>query len=172
MHFNHDNMLGVHAAVDLVNLADAAWSHDALSATLTLHDFAHPDLDAPAVEELRNWARRLRTVFEAPDADARCSAVNALLAAGAGRAHLSTHDGLRPHLHFVPEGAGILERVRAVTAGGLALFTVEAAGARVGACARSGCRRVFVDVSRNGTRAYCSARCGNAAAVTRHRTRS
>jgi hypothetical protein len=107
---------------------------------------------------------------EAWDTDQRCDAVNDLLAAGAGRPYLTTHDGLRPHLHFAPDSDDVVGRVKAVTAGSLSFFTVEAEGARLGVCARTGCDTVFVDTSRNGRRAYCTARCGNYDAVTRHRT--
>jgi len=64
-----------------------------------------------------------------------------------------------------------VERVRALTAGGLAIFITEAAGGRLGTCARDGCPKVFADTSRGGRRAYCSARCGNAEAVMRYRER-
>lgn len=47
----------------------------------------------------------------------------------------------------------------------------EAAGGRLGACAKDGWSRVFADTSRGGRRAYCSARCGNADAVQRYRHR-
>jgi predicted RNA-binding Zn ribbon-like protein len=36
--------------------------------------------------------------------------------------------------------------------------------------ARSVCTPVIAAISRNGRRAYCTARCGNYDAVTRHRT--
>ena len=39
----------------------------------------------------------------------------------------------------------------------------------LGVYGRGGCETVFVDTSRNGLRAYCSARCGNTDAVRRHR---
>ncbi|MFD1717242.1 CGNR zinc finger domain-containing protein [Georgenia deserti] len=34
-----------------------------------------------------------------------------------------------------------------------------------------GCTAVVVDITRNGTRRYCSVRCANRAAVRRHRSR-
>lgn len=82
---------------------------------------------------------------------------------------LTTHDGMDPHLHFAETSDGLVERVRAVTAGGLAIFMTEAAGGRLGTCARSGCNKVFADTSRAGRRTYCSTRCGNADAVQRYR---
>ncbi|AXT86973.1 hypothetical protein C6I20_15860 [Aeromicrobium sp. A1-2] len=52
---------------------------------------------------------------------------------------------------------------------GLELFSVEAEGQRLGVCGAPGCTTAFIDTSRNGRRAYCTARCGNAVAVRRHR---
>lgn len=95
--------------------------------------------------------------------------INELLEAGTSRAYLTTHDKLKPHLHFASDDDDVLARVKAVTAGGLAIFTVEAGGGRLGACGRQGCPKVFIDTSRNGRRAYCSAKCGNYVAVRRHR---
>lgn len=171
MQFNHDNMTGTALSVALVNLDGVGdWSRDAALEVLLDHHVRRADLTDGAAHELRTWTRALRRVFEAGSPDQRCDAVNALLAAGAGRPYLTTHDGLRPHLHFAPDGDDVVGRVKAVTAGSLSFFTVEAEGARLGVCARTGCGTVFVDTSRNGRRAYCTARCGNYDAVTRHRT--
>ena len=79
------------------------------------------------------------------------------------------HDGLSPHLHFASDDDPLVSRVKAVTASGLAIFAVGASGQRLGVCARAGCSTVFYDTSRNGTRTYCTARCGNHEAVRRHR---
>ena len=171
MQFNHDNMTGTDLSVALVNLdGGGGWSRDAAQRVLLDHQVRRADLTGHAAGKLRTWTRALRRVFEAGTTDERCGAVNDLLAAGAGRPYLTTHDGLRPHLHFAPESDDVVGRVKAVTAGSLAFFTVEAEGTRLGVCARAGCGTVFVDTSRNGRRAYCTARCGNYDAVARHRT--
>jgi predicted RNA-binding Zn ribbon-like protein len=168
--FNHDNMIGAQLAADLVNLeAGGCWSREEAEAVLHAHGIRRHSLTGLDAEQLRDWSSRLRPVFEAPSVAQRCAAINALLTAGVANVYLTTHDSLRPHLHFTPDDEGITGRVRAVTAGGLAIFAVEAEGARLGQCAREGCRIVFVDTSRNGRRAYCSTRCGNADAVDRHR---
>jgi predicted RNA-binding Zn ribbon-like protein len=172
MQFNHDNMHGVRLAESLVNmLADATWDSAALQDLLTSHLFRAPRVTPANQDELREWAVRLQTVFAAGDQEVRCSAVNALLAGGVRRVFLTTHDGMLPHLHFADASETLVERVRAVTAGGLAIFMTEAAGERLGVCALPDCGRVFADTSRGGNRAYCSARCGNAGAVQRYRGR-
>ncbi|MDQ1023534.1 putative RNA-binding Zn ribbon-like protein [Streptomyces umbrinus] len=170
MQFEHDNMVGVHLAVALVNLESSGpWTPEALERALREHQIRRPRVTAAAGEEIRAWSRRLRPVFEASSQTGLCRTINALLADGAGSVYLTTHDELRPHLHFAPDGQDLQSRVKAVTAGGLAIFTMEAEGERLGACALDSCRTVFVDTSRNGRRAYCRARCANTDAVRRHR---
>ncbi|MCW3839010.1 CGNR zinc finger domain-containing protein [Micromonospora yasonensis] len=176
MQFNHDNMTGARLAADLANLVVegrpgmSGVGAGEIEAVLCRHEIRRPSLTTRQAEVLRVWGVRLRGVFEARGTDERCAAINALLGDGTAGVFLTTHDGLRPHLHFTPEDDDVVGRVRAVTAGGLAIFAVEAEGRRLGVCARSTCVTVFLDTSRNGRREYCSARCGNHDAVHRHRT--
>ncbi|MDQ0960426.1 putative RNA-binding Zn ribbon-like protein [Streptomyces sp. B4I13] len=165
-------MVGVHLAVALVNLESTdSWLPETLEEALQEHQIRRPHVTEPASEQIRAWTKRMRPVFEASSKADRCQSVNALLADGAGSVYLTTHDDLRPHLHFAPDGRDLQSRVKAVTAGGLAIFTMEAEGERLSVCALSSCRTAFVDTSRNGRRAYCSARCANTDAVRRHRRR-
>lgn len=173
MQFNHDNMTGAELSAELVNLdGSGAWSTTAVLDILLDHQIRRADLTDRAAQALRTWTVAMRRVFVAATTEQRCDAVNELLATGAGQAYLTTHDGLRPHLHFAPDDEDVVSRVKAVTAGGLAIFTVEADGARLGVCTRDHCGTVFVDTSRNGRRAYCTTRCGNADAVERYRAAS
>ncbi|GAA1094012.1 CGNR zinc finger domain-containing protein [Tsukamurella strandjordii] len=170
MQFDHDNMTGVRLTVDLVNLrADGAWSEAAVAAVLQDHEIRRIELDDDVVRDLGVWTDQLRAPFLTAAVEDRCAAVNRLLSTGTVGIYLTAHDGLRPHLHFTPETESLLGRVRAVTAGGLAIFTTEAEGARLGACAREGCAKVFADTSRGGRQSYCSSRCANTDAVRRHR---
>lgn len=172
MQFNHDNMSGVWLAEDLANrLEVGTWEIPALQDLLRAYRFRQAELDLAAARELRDWTIRLRPVFEAPDNEVRCAAVNELLSRGVRRVFLTTHDGMLPHMHFADTGDSVVERLRAMTAGGLAVFIAEAGGDRLGSCAGKECRLVFVDTSRGGRRAYCSARCGNRDAVQRYRDR-
>jgi predicted RNA-binding Zn ribbon-like protein len=172
MQFNHDNMSGVRLAEALVNmLIDDTWGIPSLQELLADHLFRSPEVKPESEKELREWTEKLRAVFEADGEEARCATINTLLAEGVRRVYLTTHDGMQPHLHFAEASDRLIERVRAVTAGGLAIFMTEAGGGRLGACARDGCSRVFADTSRGGRLAYCSARCGNADAVQRYRHR-
>jgi predicted RNA-binding Zn ribbon-like protein len=167
--FDHHNMTGVRLAAALVNLAEP-WDAVVLDGLLQEHWISRVDLSAPVCEGLRQLAGRLRLVFEESTPQTRCEAINALLA-GRASPFLTMHDGLPPHLHFASTEDELVHRVTAFTAGSLAMFTVEAAGRRLGTCARQGCRTVYVDTSLNGRRTYCSSRCANSDAVGRHRQR-
>ncbi|MGO4254176.1 CGNR zinc finger domain-containing protein [Paenarthrobacter sp. TAF1] len=163
-------MTGPLLAADLVNLASSGpWAAAEARAILDRHEIRRSALNRESSEQLRQWSSRLRSAFEPANVDARCAAINELLEAGTSRAYLTTHDQLRPHLHFASDDDDVVARVQAVTAGGLAIFAVESDGGRLGICARAGCGTAFVDTSRNGLRAFCSARCGNNDAVQRHR---
>ncbi|MEB8326667.1 CGNR zinc finger domain-containing protein [Dietzia kunjamensis] len=169
MQFNHDNMIGPLLAVELASLAGRGWDTQAAAAALHKFEVRDPALSRAQSHQLLEWSHRLREPFEAGDVESTCAAINCLLEAATSRAFLSTHDGMKPHLHFTADHDDAVARAKAITAGGLAIFAVESAGGRLGACTRHGCPEVFVDTSRNGRRAYCSARCGNYEAVRRHR---
>jgi predicted RNA-binding Zn ribbon-like protein len=163
-------MVGVHLAVALVNLeSSGTWAPESLEQALRDHEIRRPLVTGSTVAGIRGWTRRLRPAFEASSEAERCASINTLLADGARSVYLTTHDDLRPHLHFTPDGQDLQSRVKAVTAGGLAIFTMEADGERLGVCALDTCRTVFADTSRNGRRTYCSPRCANTDAVRRHR---
>ncbi|MGW5700657.1 CGNR zinc finger domain-containing protein [Amycolatopsis japonica] len=167
MHFNPYGGAAAQIAAELVNLGDAA---DPATLTAIFKDrmtvSAVKDHEAT---EIVAWTKRLRRVFEA-DPDTRVDLVNALLHDSASKPYISTHDGKAPHLHYVDAQAGTAPRVRAYTAGGLAHLVCDAPD-RFGVCSREGCDTVYVDVSRNGRRRFCSTRCATRVHVADHRTR-
>ena len=67
--------------------------------------------------------------------------------------------------------AGLVARVKALTAGGLAHMIDGGGGSRLRTCQRAGCGTAFVDTSRNGRRRFCSLTCANQVNVAKHRTR-
>lgn len=163
--YSHENQVGAQLAAALVN----ARAGDDLEAVLRDFSIREPRLGADADHGLRRWATELALAFAAETIDERCRSINALLERSAGRISLTTHDASRPHLHLFPEGDDIMSRVKAVTAGGLALFVAWSGGHRIGTCARPACVKAFIDNSKAGRQRYCSARCGNTDAVARHR---
>jgi predicted RNA-binding Zn ribbon-like protein len=168
MQFNHYGWDAALLAADLVNL-DAPAPPDALRDLLARHGITRPDLTGEQAALLWEWSRRLAPCFGARDLAARCAEINALLAEASGSPYIATHDGFTPHLHYSAPGADRVAHVRAVTAVSLAYVVCAGGADRLGRCARQGCRRAFVDTSRNGRRSYCSVRCANNDAVARHR---
>lgn len=166
---NHYGRLGAVLSADLINLSEMGAS--GIQNLLEAHEIRRPKIVDADVEDFRRWRDQLALVFCARDSAEQCSAVNDLLVEATIRPWVTTHDGLQPHFHFVPDSADVLSRVKAVTAGGLAFVLCWEGGARLGRCMRSECSRAYVDTSRNGRRRYCSARCGNTEAVMRHRSR-
>ncbi|MFJ8912590.1 CGNR zinc finger domain-containing protein [Amycolatopsis sp. NPDC102389] len=167
MHFNPYGGAAAQIAAELVNLGDAA---DPATLTAIFRDrmtvAAVQDHEAT---EIIAWTKRLRRVFEA-DPATRVDLVNALLHDSASKPYISTHDGKAPHLHYVDAQAGTAPRVKAYTAGGLAHLVCDAPD-RFGVCSREGCETVYVDISRNGRRRFCSTRCATRVHVADHRTR-
>lgn len=167
---NHYGRLGAVLSADLINLPEM--SAASVQGLLEAHEIRRPAVVDADVDGFRWWRDQLARVFRSADPAEQCSAVNDLLVAATIRPWVTTHDGLQPHLHFVPDEADVLSRVKAVTAGGLAFVLCWEGGARLGRCLRAECSRAYVDTSRNGRRRYCTARCGNTEAVMRHRSRS
>jgi predicted RNA-binding Zn ribbon-like protein len=167
--FNTYTSAGAHIAAALVN--DPLADEQALAGMLAGYEVHDPVPSRRQIPALRGWAARLREVFEAADEHDQAAAVDALLRASDCRPTLVSHDGQPYHLHYAPVATDLVARVKALTAAGLAHVIAEGGGARIRGCQRAGCGRVFVDVSRNGGRCFCSVRCANQVNVARHRAR-
>ncbi|MFI0738976.1 CGNR zinc finger domain-containing protein [Streptomyces sp. NPDC021100] len=166
MQFNTYTSAGAFIAAALVNEPSAT----ALTDVLARHAVHRPTADDAAMTELRPWAGRLRVVFETTGPE-QAAAAGALLVDADCRPRLVAHDGLPHHLHPAPLDTDLVTRVKALTAAGLAQLISDGAADRLGHCSRTGCSVVFVDVSRNGRRTFCSVRCANTVNVRRHRAR-
>jgi hypothetical protein len=86
-----------------------------LEQALRDHEIRRPLVTGSTSEGIRRWTRRLRPVFEATSETERCESINTLLADSARSVYLTPHDGLRPHLHFTPDGQDLHSRVKTVT---------------------------------------------------------
>ena len=129
---------------------------------------------APAeAEALARLAGRLRPVFLAAEegaTDRVAELVNELLADYRSSPRLSRHDGEPWHLHF--DGAGGGTEWGAGCATGLAVVVDSQATGRLGLCRADCCDRVYVDVSRNASRRFCSESCLNRTKVAAFRARA
>jgi predicted RNA-binding Zn ribbon-like protein len=127
-----------------------------------------PPATAADLEPVRAVRAQLTAVFEADTLDGIAEAANPLLARGAaGWAMTPRADAawvLGPGAP--PELAAWLG---ARAARGLAELAIAYGVERLHMCAAGDCLCAVVDVSRNGSRRYCSRRCANRTNVRRHR---
>ena len=174
MIFAHDTEVALNAAAALVNsghdgeaLPDVA----ALDAFVTqwgwtgerTHDVAELD----AVRALRPRLERLWTAEE----DDAVQLVNGMLREANALPQLVKHDEWDYHLHATPSDAGL--DVRMMVEAAMAFVDVirmkELARLRV--CGADDCGDVLVDLSKNRSRRFCDAGCGNRMNVAAYRAR-
>jgi predicted RNA-binding Zn ribbon-like protein len=123
---------------------------------------------------LAGIAARLRAVFDAvetEEVDTAASLVNAMLAETGARPQLDRHDGEPWHLHFHGKADSLAQGWAAGCATGLAVVLGTDMYRRLGVCTAPRCDRVYVDVSRNGTRRFCSTTCQNRVKAAAFRAR-
>ena len=123
---------------------------------------------------LADIAARLRAVFDAVEADEVDTAarlVNGMLAETGARPQLDRHDGEPWHLHFHGKADSLTQGWAAGCATGLAVVLGTDMYRRLGVCTAPRCDRVYVDVSRNGTRRFCSTACQNRVKAAAFRAR-
>lgn len=132
------------------------------------------DASGAEADRLREYADRLRGVFAAVDAeriDEACERVNALLRETSAAPVLARHDGEPWHLHFHATDAGWARGWAASMATALAVVLGNPVHDRLGVCTAPACDRVFVDISRNGTKRFCSTSCQNRVKAAAFRAR-
>ncbi|GGS54723.1 hypothetical protein GCM10010156_11870 [Planobispora rosea] len=134
----------------------------------------HREVTEAEAAEFAEIAVRLRAVFEAVaagDIDAAALRVNALLEETRARPLLQRHDGEPWHLHFHGPGGTVAGDWAASCATGLAIVLGGEFRDRLGVCTAPHCDRVYVDVSRNGTRRFCGTACQNRVKTAAFRAR-
>jgi predicted RNA-binding Zn ribbon-like protein len=181
VHIDHDTLVGIHEAVDLVNSenrgdnTDLITTIDDLDAYLTRHRVTgsrtHDRAELAAMLELRS---ALREVFERADADDATGvvdALNGLLARTDASPRLVQHDDQPLHLHFTPADATLDRRLGAELAMSLAIVVRDGGISRLRICDAPDCTSVLIDVSKNRSRRYCDTQCGNRQNVAAYRRR-
>jgi predicted RNA-binding Zn ribbon-like protein len=134
----------------------------------------HP-VSAADLVDLTALAGRLRPVFLAAEngaVDQVASLVNALLRDYRAVPELTRHDGEPWHLHYHSTAAGLGTEWGAGCATGLAVVVDGQATGRLGVCRADACDRVYVDLSRNASRRFCSEACLNRTKVAAFRARA
>jgi predicted RNA-binding Zn ribbon-like protein len=180
--FAHDTEMALTAAAALVNTAaDGPDGSDTLSHVAQLEEFvreqgwsgAHARTRAE-LDAVRTLRPRLRAVWQGVadgDVDGVVELVNAMLREAGALPQLVRHDGWDYHLHATAPTAPLADRMAVEAA--MAFVDVVRGGEtdRLRICAGADCDDVLVDLSKNRSRRYCDAGCGNRAHVAAYRAR-
>lgn len=188
------NPSAVETAVDLANTLRPIRGEDALESVEQLHAFLddHPPAGAgepPSPDrgpgphrrlthadlaEVRALRETVRGVLERASTDAVGAA--ALLNDGLRRSRATPalrHDP--DHDRWWTEVSSDTDRpaahLAATTLSALAWVITTLGPTRLGACAGPSCRSTFVDLSRNGSKQYCTRTCAHRASVAAYRSR-
>ena len=145
---------------------------------LTAYLAQRPGLQERATDRdcmlIRKFQRELRPVFEAGDVGRVSEVVaglNELMARHPSTPRISDHDGPGLHLHVATDTAGVAELLVGESLLGLVTLVCDLGADRLGVCSADRCASVFVDVSPNRSRRYCSERCSSRANVAAYRAR-
>lgn len=116
-----------------------------------------------AVAALRERVHALwRTDADGPDTrDQAVTEINAMLRESAALPQLRRHDGFDWHLHATEFDAPLVDRIQTEIAMALVDVVRSDAWDRLRLCAADDCDGLLVDLSRNGSKRYCSVRCSN-----------
>jgi predicted RNA-binding Zn ribbon-like protein len=128
------------------------------------------DGDAAELEAVRAVRTLLRSVWTVT-ADEMASAVNDVLATRDARPRLTRHDGSDWHIHATSGSTTLADRIAVEAA--MALVDVIRSGRteRLRECAAADCDGRLVDLSKNGSKRFCSLRCSNRTNMAAHRAR-
>jgi predicted RNA-binding Zn ribbon-like protein len=173
--FAHDTEVALAAAAELVNTAgrgaETLPDPDALAAFVAAHRFTgrheRTQAELRAVRALRP---RLRRLWEA-DEDEIVEIVNTLLRESNALPQLVRHDEWPYHLHATPSDAPLADRMAVEAAMAMVDVVREGELRRLRGCEFPDCDNVLVDLSKNRSRRFCDAGCGNRAAVNAYRAR-
>ncbi len=179
MIFAHDTEVALNAAAALVNTGrdDVGVPFESLPDTDALDDFVrewgwtgsreHDAAELAAVHALRP---RLAELWFAEEDDA-VEVINTLLREARALPQLTKHDEWDYHLHATSPDQPLADRMAVEAAMAMTDVIRMKELARLRVCAGENCERVVVDLSKNRSRRYCEAGCGNRANVAAFRAR-
>lgn len=169
MHFTPDTEDALAFAVELGNTAPGASrsgddelpSSAELASLLARNQYSGrkdgSDAELAEVLATRDLVRRIWSL----DRDEAALAVNRILADAHALPYLLRHDGFDWHLHATPQDAPLAERIRVEIALALVDIIRSHETGRLRVCAADDCTGLLLDLSRNGSKRFCSVRCGN-----------
>ncbi|MFD3702093.1 CGNR zinc finger domain-containing protein [Nocardia sp. NPDC058658] len=180
----------VQTAVDLANTLRPIKGEDALETVEQLRDFLddHPTAEPPSssanhgtgprhlthadLTEARALRETVRAVLERAntDADEAVDLINDGLRRSRATPVLRHEDG-RWWTEVTSDTDRRSAHLATTTLSALASVIATLGPARLGVCAGPSCRATFVDLSRNGSKQYCTRTCAHRASVAAYRSR-
>jgi CGNR zinc finger len=167
---------GVYVAIDLVNELAVASPDDPVAVVRRVLAIDPPSLGQFVPADALGFgalAADLHTVFDLVRVgrlDSVAALLNHMLATYPSHPHLALEDGVW-RLHHHPVDAELIPMWTAICAEALARLIGNGHAQRLGTCERPGCGRVFVDVTKNASRAFCSTTCQNRVKAAAFRAR-
>lgn len=180
MIFTHDTEVALQGAAALVNTRAAdegGTGEDTLTRVVDLDTFVRDfrwsgsrTRDRAELDAVRAARGLLGRFWELDEAEV-VAHVNGLLAQAQAVPRLVDHDDWGWHLHATPDDAPLATRM--VVEAAMAVVDVVRAGElqRLRRCEAEGCADVYVDLSRNRSKRFCSTTCGNRVAAAAYRER-
>ncbi|MFI7442944.1 CGNR zinc finger domain-containing protein [Nonomuraea indica] len=169
---------------ELVNLATAHWRGGAsvrplvgeeLSATFAVQLGGRTGADLCAVPDagrhLAELATELRQALLAERPADQAARINAMIGRYGAQPYLVEDVGQPFHLHFHGSGGTQVEALGGEFATALALIVDGYGPDRFGVCEAHQCEAVYIDLTRNASRRYCSAACTARAKTAAYRSR-
>lgn len=169
MHFAPDTEDTLEFLVDLINSAPGASRSSAdelaepaqLTTLLDKHGYSGlVKRDEAELGEVRRTRDALARIWRLP-ADNAVPEVNRMLRDANALPFLIKHDRFDWHLHATEPDAPLAERIRVEAALALADVIRSKETGRLRVCEAYDCEGVLLDLSRNGSKRFCSVRCGN-----------
>lgn len=175
MLFAHDTECALVAAAALVNTGgngrEGLPDVTALDDFFTTHGWSgRHEQSETELRQVRALRPRLRRIWYA-DTDEVVAIVNRLLRESHALPQLIRHDDEPYHVHAVPQDAPLATRMAVEAAMAIADLVRMGELSRLRHCDHPDCDNVLVDLSRNRSRRFCDAGCGNRAAVSAYRAR-
>jgi len=175
MVFDHDTELSLAFVVALVNGegrdGEELGDLDDLDRLVRAHAWTgRHDRTEEELRAVRALRPILREIWLA-DEDGVVGIVNRLLRESDAVPQLVRHDGHPYHVHATPQDAPLATRMAADAAMAFVEVVRQGELRRLRICEYPGCGNVVVDLSKNRSKRFCEAGCGNRAAVEAYRAR-
>ena len=176
MNFDNYQQVALDTAIDLANSLDVVSGEEYLTTADAVEGWLQErgiETPRPPTERdvagLRHLRAQVRIVMEGSEEDAE-EALDRIVADASVMPRVTFSKG-EWRLSHASGTDGLVDGVAAIAVTGLTAALCESGRERFGVCSKEGCRDVYLDISKNRSRRYCSDSCSNRANVAAFRAR-